>query len=150
MGRWRSFNVRLDCDQPGAFDDNIAAGSAGDVDDANRQVLQAMQGLDFNDVRLINLAIEIVGRLIGETLAHEILHALLGFRIPTGHNTPAIADDILNHGTDRSFQNRTGIDLINLPNFPDVGSFSDTGIGFINIPTATTQAHINATFPISV
>lgn len=135
---------------PGAFDDSITAGAAGDVDDATRQVLQTMQGLDFSDVRLTNLVIEIVGRLIGETLAHEILHALLGFRIPTGHNTPAIADDILNHGTDRSFQNRTGIDINDLPNFPDIGSFSDTGIGFINIPTATTQAHIDATFPISV
>ncbi len=133
---------------PGAFDDAVAVGAAGDVDDATRQVVQAMQGLDFTDLFLNSLAVEIFGRLIGETLAHEVLHSLLGFRIPTGHNTPAIASDILNHGKDRSFQDRTAIEILDLANFPDPGTFTDHGIGFINIPTATTQAHIDVTFPI--
>jgi hypothetical protein len=135
---------------PGAFDDVIAGGAAGDVDDATRQIVQAMQGLDFTDLRLKDLAIAVIGRLIGETLAHEILHSLLGFLIPTGHNTPAVASDIMNHGVDRSFQSRTAIEVTDLANFPDEGTYSDNGIGFINIPTAATQALIDGHFPTSI
>jgi hypothetical protein len=135
---------------PGAFDDAAASGAAGDVDDATRQVVQQMQGLDFTDLRLKQLAIDIVGRLIGETLAHEVLHSLLGFLIPTGHHNPAVASDIMNRGLDRSFQNRTGFEVIDLANFPDEGSYSDTGIGLINIPTAVTQDLIDQHFPVSI
>lgn len=135
---------------PGAFDDAAASGAAGDVDDATRQVVQQMQGLDFTDLRLKQLAIDIVGRLIGETLAHEVLHSLLGFLIPTGHHNPAVASDIMNRGLDRSFQNRTGFEVIDLANFPDEGSYSDTGVGLINIPTAVTQDLIDQHFPVSI
>ncbi|MCK0155384.1 hypothetical protein MWU49_16840 [Alcanivorax sp. S6407] len=135
---------------PGAFDDAVAGGAAGDVDDATRQIVQTIQGLDFTDIRLKQLGIDIIGRLMGETLAHEILHSLLGFLIPGGHHTPAIASDIMNNGFDRSFQNRTGFEIVDLPNFPDEGSYVDNGIGLINIPTATTQALIDQHFPVSI
>lgn len=135
---------------PGAFDDAVASGAAGDVDDATRQIVQTLQGLDLTDIRLKQLGIDIVGRLIGETLAHEILHSLLGFLIPGGHNSPALTSDIMNNGFDRSFQSRTGFEVTDQANFPDEGTYVDNGIGLINIPTATTQALIDQHFPVSI
>ena len=44
----------------------------------------------------------------------------------------------------------TGLEVIDLANFPDEGSYSDTGIGLINIPTAVTQDLIDQHFPVSI
>lgn len=135
---------------PGAFDDAVSSGAAAAVDDATRQIVQTMQGQDFTDLAIKQLAIQVVGRLIGESLAHEIIHSLLGFLIPTGHNSPAVPSDIMNRGNDRSFQDRTGFEIVDLANFPADGSFVDHGIGFINIPTGATQTLLDQHFPVSI
>ena len=130
---------------PGALDD---VGCAWDVDESIRAVVNVMKTQDFTDVPTKDLARRIFGRCIGFAIAHEILHALLGFQIPTGHNSPAIPGDIMNNGVDLSFLDFTGIEINDMPNFPDPASFVDHGIPSIARLGATNQAIANRFFPV--
>lgn len=90
----------------------------------------------------------LIGRAIGFTVAHEILHGLLGFEIPTGHHDPAIPGDIMNPGSDLGITDRTGIVVTDNTNFPAPGSFDDQGFAAMARVTATTQAVIDRFFPV--
>jgi hypothetical protein len=134
---------------PGSYDDNVNPQSADGLDDLTRKVLQKIRGLNVNDPDLKTLGYTILGRLIGETLAHEILHALLGRHVgPDGHHQPAIAGDLINSGQDRTFRDRTGIILLDLAQFPAPVSYQDTGFENMSRITETTQQLINQFFPV--
>lgn len=129
---------------PGALDDAVGV----DLDTTVRLTVQALQAADMTDPDLKHLAIRVIGRAIGFTLAHEILHGLLGFEIPTGHNSPAIPGDIMNHGSELGITDRTGIVVTDNTSFPAPGSFDDQGFGAMARVTATTQAVIDRFFPV--
>jgi hypothetical protein len=102
----------------------------------------------MTDPHIKSLWIEIMGRLIGETIAHEICHALLAFAIPTGHNSPSVPWDLMNNGFQRSFLQRTGIEITDRPNFPAPGSYRDGGIAAIGGLLTVNQARIDGVFPV--
>ncbi len=92
------------------------------------------------------LLTKIFGRLIGETMAHEIIHSLIGIEIdPTGHTG---LNDIMDNGKDRTFTQRTGIENKNNSSPIDIGLFVDHGIATINRLHATNQAIVNTRFPV--
>ncbi|MCP3941875.1 MAG: hypothetical protein GY710_10380 [Desulfobacteraceae bacterium] len=95
------------------------------------------------------------GRLIGETMAHEIIHTLLGHDVHSStHNTPAIANDIMNTGAQRNLPSRTGyqIDIISLPlNATEqdyFNKFIDKGLSKVNHLTKKNQDKMDKIFPI--
>ena len=130
---------------PGAF----AQGSI-DVGPDVVDLVTKMRAMNMTDVRVKTLWIEIMGRLLGENIAHEIHHALLGTAgfDATGHNSPAIPFDLMNRGTDRLWIQRTGIEIIDHANFPNVGTFRDGGIPSISGLMTANQAKVDAAFPV--
>jgi hypothetical protein len=128
---------------PGAFLHN-----GMDVGADVSAIVAKMAALDITDPVIKTVWIEIMGRLMGENMAHEIHHALLAFAIPTGHNNPAIPWDLMNRGIDRTWIQRTGIEIGNLVNFPALGSYNDGGIGGISGVQAANQARVDAVFPV--
>ena len=64
-------------------------------------IVNTVAGLDMTDPAIKTVWIEIMGRLLGETIAHEIVHSLLALEIPTGHNVPLIPWDLMNVGPTR-------------------------------------------------
>jgi hypothetical protein len=93
---------------------------------------------------------EIMARLLGETMAHEIHHALLGgwAGLLDGHNSPAIAYDLMNQGRDRGWFQRTGIEIRDPANFPKPGSYRDDGLTAMGTVQPTNQAKVDSVFPI--
>ncbi|WP_251358419.1 hypothetical protein [Kangiella sp. TOML190] len=141
----------------GEYDDPLVTTSPNDsIDDAVSQLVSEISGLASTDARLTSLNINLIGRLIGETLAHEVIHSLVGkIKNPNGtftnHNSPAIASGcIMNPGTQRSVHHRTGLEITDLPNFPDQGSYTDHGTSAINTACSGVQSQIDADFPISI
>jgi hypothetical protein len=93
-------------------------------------------------------ATQVFGRLFGETIAHEIIHALIGLDIPTGHNAPAIDNDIMNNGVDRNFTQRTAITDNAHVSPIDPANFTIEPITQIPGLQAVNQARMNNRFPI--
>ena len=81
---------------PGAY---TTPGS--DINNEISGIVATVNGLNMTDPQIKSVWIEIMGRLIGETIAHEICHAVLAFSIPTGHNSPKIPWDLMNNGLER-------------------------------------------------
>ncbi|WP_433206362.1 hypothetical protein ACQP1G_19755 [Nocardia sp. CA-107356] len=130
---------------PGALDDNTGI----DVGETVRLTVQALQTANMTDPRLKNLAIQVIGRSIGFAVAHEVLHAILGFEIPTGHNTPPIPHDIMNHGIDLGITDLSGIVVTNNIEFPAAEeSFEDLGIAGMVRAQPSTRAVIDRFFPV--
>jgi hypothetical protein len=100
-------------------------------------------------------AAKVIGRLFGETLAHEIVHSLLGVLIlPNLHNpasTPGhpVPPELMNNGFDRSFTHRTGLTdrAHSSPLVPT--NFDDAGIAAINRLGAANQTLMNSVFPVA-
>jgi hypothetical protein len=135
----------------GAFDDAVAGNANEEVDDVTNEVVGVLVGSGLTSSPEKDLAIQVLGRLLGETLAHEIVHSLIGATLSDGgHNArPGFPDDLMNHGIDRSFQNRSGFELTGPVGSNDLTNLLvDRGIFFINIPTTDAQARLNATFPV--
>ncbi len=130
---------------PGAYDNP----SAIDVTPATQTLVQRLASQDFTDPVLKQLGIDVFGRLLGETMAHEIIHSLLAFLIPTGHNDPPIANDLMNRGVDRDFRQRTGIEVTDTASFPAPGSFTDHGIAAIGGLQAANQGRVDGVYPIA-
>ncbi|MRX27806.1 hypothetical protein [Kangiella sp. HZ709] len=136
----------------GEYDDPVVS----ILDDAVNQLVSKIASLGSPDARLNSLLIDLVGRLIGETLAHEIIHSMIGKVINpngtrTNHHSPHIAAGcIMNPGSKRNLKARTGIEITDLPNFPDVGSYTDHGAGIINVMVASVQAQMDDNFPIVI
>ena len=148
-----SFNDSIDV-FAGAFDMPVPAPNANEhVDEVTNSIVNVIKNSALTSTQEKDLAIVVLGRLIGETLSHEILHSLIGFNISgSDHNPiPGIESDIMNRGFNRSFTARTGfeIDTGQIPG-GDLTSIivHDRGIVFINIPTGVGQAELNTHFPV--
>lgn len=134
---------------PGAYDDAAPV----DLDDVTRQVVLALGAAFLVSSPEKDVAMNVLGRLCGETLAHEIIHTLIGGTLAAiGHNaSPGLAGDIMNFGFDRSFAARTGItvdparigvdDLLTL-------LAADAGIGAINQLIGPARAEVDQHFPV--
>jgi hypothetical protein len=107
-----------------------------------------MAALNMTEPETKSIWTEIMGRLIGETIAHEIHHSLLGFSIPSGHNSPAIPWDLMNLGRVRPLIQRTGIEILDSANFPKVGTYRDGGIMAISGLMVVNQARVDSVFPV--
>lgn len=81
------------------FDDNNAI----DIDTETQALVLELESANMTDPALKAFGAKMYGRLLGETIAHEIVHGLLGDQInpPSDHNNPAIANDLMNAGSDR-------------------------------------------------
>lgn len=129
--------------------DNPAA--AVDIDEETAAIaIQLEETLAGGGVSnaLTNLAATVFGRLLGETLAHEITHGLLWRKLdPSGHNDPPIPGDLMNEGANRLFQQRTGLENTVMQSPVETDHFVDHGLGTIGVLTPTNQALIDARFP---
>jgi hypothetical protein len=148
-----SFNDTIDV-FPGAFATPVSSPNANEhVDEVTNSVATVIKNSALTSTPEKHLAIRVLGRLIGETLAHEILHSLIGFNISgRDHNpSPGIENDIMNFGFNRSFTARTGfeIDPTQIAG-GDLTSIitNDNDVFFINIPTGIAQAQLNTHFPV--
>jgi hypothetical protein len=134
---------------PGAYDNPTGgAPSPTMIDTETQAILMDILGQASPPPALFDFAVDVFGRLIGETLAHEIVHSLLGDMIPGGgHNAPAIANDLMNFGSDRHFRQRTGFEDTALVSPVDPANFTDHGIASIGGLQATNQAKMDSVFP---
>ncbi|MBG48289.1 MAG: hypothetical protein CML05_08385 [Pseudozobellia sp.] len=137
---------------PNAFDDSLPNGAVDptglDVETQALLIQLKSQGVG-GDPQLEQFASDFYGRLIGETMAHEIIHALLWDIIEkNGHNDPTIADDIMNNGGRRTYTQRTGFvdDAMQSPVDPD--NFTDNGLGAINRLQTVNQERMDQHFPV--
>ncbi len=143
-----SFNETIEL-FPGAYDNPVAGGSATMVDIESQAILLQIKGEATPSAALLDFAVKVFGRLIGETLAHEILHSLLGNSVGADfHNDPPIANDLMNAGSDRHFRQRTGIEDTTMASPVDPANFVDHGVAAIGGLQATNQGRINTVFPV--
>lgn len=122
-----------------------------DIDvDTETQALVIQLNEDLpGDGSLLPLATTIYGRLIGETLSHEIGHALLWDDIPgSGHNAPAIANDLMNQGVSRMFGQRTGMENTAQVSPVEPDHFIDHGLAAIGDFQAHNQRLIDNQWPV--
>jgi len=120
-------------------------------------IVNKIAALNMTDPEIKNIWIEIMARLLGETVAHEIHHALLGGwpGFVAGHNPlapfgsqPLIPFDLLNVGQERLWLQRTGIEILKIANFPQPGSYRDGGMYAISSLQAANQTKIDSVFPV--
>ncbi|WP_029107765.1 helix-hairpin-helix domain-containing protein [Mycobacterium sp. URHD0025] len=120
-----------------------------DVDTETQALVIELQTSLVANPALTDLATKVFGRLIGETLAHEIGHALLWDDIPgDGHNRPAIAHDLMNSGVDRVFKERTGMENTRQQSPVQPADYVDHGIATIDRWQAANQALIDNQWPV--
>jgi len=120
-----------------------------DVDTETQALILQLESSVPGDPDLIPTATRVYGRLIGETLSHEIGHALLWDDIPAdGHNAPAIANDLMNRGVDRLFGQRTGMENTAQvsPVLPE--HYIDHGLAAIGGFQAVNQGLIDGQWPV--
>lgn len=143
-----TFNDTIDV-FPGGFDNPPDGGGIvrSEVDTETQALIIELENRTFPDPDLEQFAIAVYGRLIGENMAHEIVHCLIGFDIPTGHNSPPIPNDLMNRGGIRHFTQRTGIEDTAHMSPVDPNNFLDHGIGVIGGLQAANQARMDARFP---
>jgi hypothetical protein len=149
-----SFNERIVL-FPGAYDVPQPASpttQATMVDATTQAILLDVQATAAPPATLIDLAIKVFGRLIGETMAHEITHSLLGASVgklgADGHNAPPVAGELMNDWLNRNFRQRTGIEDTALTSPIDPNNFTDHGIPTIGKLGLDNQGLINARFPV--
>jgi hypothetical protein len=139
---------------PGAFDAPTSGGAAQEVDDVTNAAVLAVAGDANMTTPEKVVAIALIGRLIGETLAHEIVHSLAGPTLagPGGHHNPpagaagATPSSLMNAGVDRSLTDRTGLRPIASP--IALENVVDDGIAAINVPTGVARTQIDRHFPV--
>ena len=143
-----SFNETIEL-FPGAYDNPVAGTSATMVDVESQAILLQIKTDAAPSTALLDFTVKVFGRLIGETLAHEIVHSLLGNTVGADfHNAPAIANDLMNSGSERHFRQRTGIEDTALVSPVDPANFIDHGIAAIGGLQAANQARMDAAFPV--
>lgn len=131
---------------PGAMTD----AGATDIDD---QVVAAIQAaiaappLTSNPAN--SLAVVAVGRIIGASLAHEIIHSLVGFMFPLGAAHTNAQRDLMRNGSAFTFEHLSGIQITDQANFPAQGSFTDLGADHINRPQVDgSLPGLQSSFPV--
>lgn len=149
-----SFNERIVL-FPGAYDvpqPSVPNTQATMVDATTQAILLEIQAAASPSAALLDLAIKVFGRLIGETMAHEIVHSLLGVSVgkigADGHNAPPVAGELMNDWLNRSFRQRTGIEDTALTSPIDPNNFVDHGTATIGKLGVDNQGLIDTRFPV--
>ncbi len=121
-----------------------------DVDTETQALLLQLKDSLGADPALEAIATTIYGRLIGETMAHEIVHGLLWDEIGGDpfHNDPAIAGDLMNKGVHRDFRARTGMQNTRQASPVRASDYVDHGLGTIDRLKAANQAKMDQYFPV--
>ncbi len=147
------FNENIDV-YPGGFDDTVTAGAASEVDDMTVAAMNCISHLTNMSTPEKEKVIQLFGRLLGETLAHEIGHSLIGPALAgaTGGHNPlagspgALMHSLMNEGIDRSLADRTGFRPIACP--INLDNAIDDGVRAINVPTGRAQTELDGHFPV--
>ena len=144
------FNERIEI-YPKAYT-NPTTGLEFGVDLETQALVIQLEAMTITDPDLEAFAVKVFGRLIGETISHEIIHSIIGLISTTpdnAHNPTVIANDIMNQGGDRNFTNRTGL-VDNSHTSPVLPSnFTDNGIAAIDRLQSANQARVDAVFPVN-
>lgn len=146
----KSFDEMIDV-FVGAFDDAVAGNANAEVDEATNEVIATIVAFGGMSSLEKNTAFVVFGRVLGETLAHEIVHSLIGATLGDGfHNAhPGFGDDLMNHGIDRSFESRSGFEKTGPLGTGTIDAvLHDRGVVFVNIITGDAQAQVNQSFPV--
>lgn len=128
---------------PGALDDP----TSHEVTDEVRALLLQIESQVMTPA-LESFAFTLLGRLLGVAMSHEIVHSLLAFDIPTGHNAPKIPGDLMNNGADLTFTEETGFEDTAHTSPVDPANFIDHGVTALASVQPANQARINLRFPI--
>jgi hypothetical protein len=115
------------------------------VDTETAALVVQLASQTVSDPAMEAFATTLIGRLIGETMAHEIVHALIG-----DVHLPAAPDvnDLMEVGGRRSFRQRTGLEDTAHTSPVDPANFTDHGIAAIGGVGAGNQALLDANFPV--
>ncbi|RYD98716.1 MAG: hypothetical protein EOP54_06750 [Sphingobacteriales bacterium] len=132
---------------PGAY--ATTTGGTLELDTQTIALINELENATTSNPAMDTLAIKMMGRLIGETTAHEILHSLLGAISPDGHNSPFIPGDILNRGAERTFTQRTGMVNTVMTSPMDPNDFNDNGLDTIDRLQTANQNRMNTLFPVN-
>ncbi|MEJ2756471.1 MAG: hypothetical protein P8104_11760, partial [Gammaproteobacteria bacterium] len=97
---------------------------------------------------LETFATTLMGRLLGVIMSHEIVHSLLAFDIPSGHNSPKITGDLMNKGMDLTFTDMTGFKDTTQTSPVDPENYIDRGITALASLLTTNQGRMDARFPV--
>ncbi|MFE4542435.1 hypothetical protein [Arthrobacter sp. NPDC056727] len=130
----------------------LTAGTAtSDVNAAVNELARAITSLQASNPDYELWLIRFFGRLIGETLAHEIFHSLLP--VPFFHNVDASGKDvdtpdIMDDGSHRSFLERTGIAAASSLPADLLDNLTDTSTASINRLTGANLKFLQTTFPV--
>ena len=152
-----SFNETITL-TPGAYDvpQPVTPGTQGTMVDVETQaILIEVQSTVSPSTALLDFAVQVFGRLVGETMAHEITHSLIGVSVgkigADGHNAPPVttaAGELLNDWLNRSFRQRTGFEDTAHTSPVDPNNFVDHGPNSINRLGGDNQGLINTRFPV--
>jgi hypothetical protein len=129
----------------------IAGGPTSDVNTAVNDLVQVVAGLQASNPDTELWQIRVFGRLIGESLAHEMFHALLP--VPFAHNVDGAGNeiatgDIMDAGSKRTFKERTGIIAASALPANLLDNLTDTGPGTINRLTGVNLTFAQTTYPV--
>jgi hypothetical protein len=130
---------------PGAFDNAVPGGDPTWVDTETNALVMQLASQTVSEPAMEEFATKVVGRLIGETMAHEIVHALIG-----DVHLPAAPDvnDLMEVGGNRSFRQRTGLEDKTHTSPVDPANFVDHGIAAIGRIGTANQALVDANYPV--
>jgi hypothetical protein len=137
------FNETIDV-FPGAFDNPEPHGpEPGEVDTETQAIGIELASRAATDPDLVDFAMKVFGRLTGETIAHEITHALIG----AGH-TAAPVIDLHSDGRTRTFLQRTGLEDTAHTSPLRPSNFVDHGIAGILGLLPANQAIVDGFVPV--
>lgn len=129
-----------------------------DVDTETQALIIQLQSDVVTNPNLVTVASKIYGRLFGETMSHEIGHAILWDDNNGGvaqHNPedvanqiPLVPNGLMNKGKYRLFQQRTGMQNTAQQSPVHPEDFIDLGIDKIGGFQAVNQGHIDRQWPV--
>jgi hypothetical protein len=133
---------------PGNF---LAAGAGTDANQAVNDLVNVIAGIQASDPDLELWLIRFFGRLLGETMSHELYHTLLP--VPFNHNVDGSGNevetsDMMDGGGFRSFLERTGVSAASTAPADFIANLTDNGIGAVNKLTGASLTHVHNTFPV--
>ncbi len=128
---------------PGALDDSNSHDAGIEV----QALLLQIQNQSMTPVLEI-FATTLLGRVLGVIISHEIVHSLLAFDIPSGHNSPKITGDLMNNGMDLTFTEMTGFEDTAQTSPVDPANYINRGIVALASLLAANQGRMDARFPV--
>jgi hypothetical protein len=133
---------------PGNYISNT---SGTDTNQAANDIVRVLAGLQMSDPDVEKWVTLFFGRLIGETMSHELYHTLLPDAFK--HNVNALnveiqTTDLMDAGRFRSFLERTGISTGSILATDFIANLTDNGIGTINTLTGVSLNSIHTHWPV--